>query len=299
MEIPRVEPYKESVLKGDIEIHLQRTRPNSVATEVHIHSAIELLYIWEGSFVAYLNEEKHFASKGDLILIRSGTIHRVFSMDSEANSYYVIKINPSLLFDFSFSSGGSLYALEFVLSKEGSTKVFKEKDIRGSDMEDALKTMIEETESAGFGWDMAVKTAGGRLLLDILRREHTESSSHSSSAGEEHKDSFLTRQIYDAVLYINRNFAEEITAKSCGERFNMSYSYFSRSFKRITGMSFKEHLNMTRINHAEKALISSDRSVTEISAECGFNNVSYFISTYRRIKGITPYAFKMMDKREK
>ena len=53
-------------------------------------------------------------------------------------------------------------------------------------------------------------------------------------------------------------------------------------------MSFKEYLNLTRVNHAERLLMTTQKSVTEISSLCGYNNVSYFISVYRRLKGRTP-----------
>jgi len=72
----------------------------------------------------------------------------------------------------------------------------------------------------------------------------------------------------------------------------MSYSYFSRCFYRITGKSFKEYLNLTRINRAEKAILTTDKSVTEIAGDCGFNSVSYFISTYKKLKGVTPLSLR-------
>jgi len=69
----------------------------------------------------------------------------------------------------------------------------------------------------------------------------------------------------------------------------MSYSYFSRSFRRVTGLSFKKYLNQTRINRAEQMLLTGNGSVSEIAMECGYNSISYFISVYKSIKGTTPY----------
>ncbi|MBQ6824219.1 MAG: helix-turn-helix transcriptional regulator, partial [Clostridia bacterium] len=59
------------------------------------------------------------------------------------------------------------------------------------------------------------------------------------------------------------------TAEDCSSHVFLSYSYFSRSFKRITGHTFKDYLNITRINQAEKALVSTRKPITEIAAECG------------------------------
>ena len=54
-------------------------------------------------------------------------------------------------------------------------------------------------------------------------------------------------------------------------------------------MTFKKYLNKLRIDHAQKMLAKGGRNISEIAADCGFNSISYFISTYRSIVGITPY----------
>ena len=81
-----------------------------------------------------------------------------------------------------------------------------------------------------------------------------------------------------------------IGVQDCSRVACMSYSYFSRSFRAITGKNFKEYLNQIRVAHAEKALLTTDRSVTEVANHCGYDNVSYFISVYKHLKGETPHA---------
>ena len=70
----------------------------------------------------------------------------------------------------------------------------------------------------------------------------------------------------------------------------MSYSYFSRCFKNVTGKTFKEYLNMVRINHAQRLLATTTLSVTQVALECGYNNISYFIAVYKSLKGETPLS---------
>ena len=74
-----------------------------------------------------------------------------------------------------------------------------------------------------------------------------------------------------------------------------SYSYFSRSFRRITGKSFKTYLNRTRVDHAAQLLCREGVSVSEVAARCGFNSVSYFIRVFRTVTGKTPHNFKFRD----
>jgi AraC-like DNA-binding protein len=56
----------------------------------------------------------------------------------------------------------------------------------------------------------------------------------------------------------------------------------------MTGKTPVEYLNEYRIERATQKLLSSDQSVTDIAYSCGFNDLSYFIKTYKSHKGISP-----------
>ena len=56
--------------------------------------------------------------------------------------------------------------------------------------------------------------------------------------------------------------------------------------------SFNDYLNFVRITEAEKLLVSSDKTVTEIAYETGFSSSSYFIKIFERYKGMPPSAFR-------
>ena len=149
--------------------------------------------------------------------------------------------------------------------------------------------MRKTLESTGVCLDLALKLSAAEVILAVLRdiiyrEQQTGESLYANDSAAE--------QIYKAIKEINRRYSEPITAQSCAENVNMSYSYFSRSFKRITQKSFKEYLNEVRINNAERLLMTTDLSVTEIALECGYNNISYFIMVYKTLKGKTPFSHR-------
>ena len=53
------------------------------------------------------------------------------------------------------------------------------------------------------------------------------------------------------------------------------------------GVSFSVHLNKVRIDNAMKMLSTTRKTITDIAAMVGFNNVTYFVSTFKRYTGFT------------
>ena len=72
----------------------------------------------------------------------------------------------------------------------------------------------------------------------------------------------------------------------------MSESRFSRFFRRSTGNTFTDFVNRVRINRACQLLMETDRQITHICYEVGFQNVANFNRRFREIKGLTPSEFR-------
>jgi len=91
---------------------------------------------------------------------------------------------------------------------------------------------------------------------------------------------------------VENNYYNDITSLDMASICNLSYSYFSRAFKKIMKKNFKEYLNYIRISKAEKLLSTSELNITEIALAVGFSTSSYFIQQFKQYKGISPKQFK-------
>jgi AraC-like DNA-binding protein len=76
------------------------------------------------------------------------------------------------------------------------------------------------------------------------------------------------------------------------QRFRMTESRFSRFFRRATGNTFTDFVNRMRITKACQLLMETDRYVTNICYDVGFNNVANFNRRFLEIKGMTPTDFR-------
>jgi AraC-like DNA-binding protein len=76
------------------------------------------------------------------------------------------------------------------------------------------------------------------------------------------------------------------------EQMGMAESRFSRFFRKATGNNYTDFVNRIRINRACQLLMESDKLVTDICYEVGFNNVANFNRRFLDAKGTTPTDFR-------
>jgi AraC-like DNA-binding protein len=104
-------------------------------------------------------------------------------------------------------------------------------------------------------------------------------------------DAGLAR-ISGIVDYITEHYSESFSMAELCERLSMSESSFSRTFRRATGNSFTDFVNRLRINKACQLLMESDRYITNVCYDVGFNNVANFNRRFLQVKGMTPKEFR-------
>ena len=276
------------ITKQNLEVFTVNTDVAKQIAHPHIHKAIEILYVLKGKYKMFAGNEEFNVSEGDFCLFRSETVHRTYSIADDEGSYLVIKIEPSIILNLVNEEYGISYVLQFMLQRENSKILWAAEELSGSEIQLTLTKIHEEYLKNGYAKEYALKIYASKLLLDILRYENADNKDKNTHSD----DITITKQIYKAMVFINENYANNITVSDCAKYVNMSYSYFSRSFKRITGNSFREYLNRIRINQAEKLLLSTDKSITDICFACGYNDASYFIAQYKLLRGKTPFCFR-------
>ena len=100
--------------------------------------------------------------------------------------------------------------------------------------------------------------------------------------------------------YICDNIASGINLSAVADHFGYNANYFSRYFKQLTGVTFTAYLNRVRIERACELLRSESRlSINEVAARCGYNSASQFISTFEKLMGLTPGAYRKLPNVER
>ena len=98
--------------------------------------------------------------------------------------------------------------------------------------------------------------------------------------------------ITKALLFINLNFAKQITLDEISSKCAMSKYHFARTFKRVTGITFRKYHNKTRVEASKILLKKQELNITEICYAVGFNDASYFSRVFRKFEGVSPALYK-------
>ena len=102
--------------------------------------------------------------------------------------------------------------------------------------------------------------------------------------------SMLVKQ---ASAFIQQNYSRSFSLEELSNEIGVSKSYLSRIFKTDTGISLWDYLNRYRIQKAKELLLLTDKNITAIAGEVGYEDVGYFGRVFREIAGCSPRAFRL------
>lgn len=272
-----------------ISVHIQEAAGAGTMASSHIHDYIEILYTLSGKYRILLNNEDYYFGAGDMVLINSNEIHNITSLSRGPNKYIVIKFEPEILYTTTQSIFEMKYVMPFILNESTHQKIFKQAEIEHSVIPDIITGIYREYTDKHYGYELAVRANIFNLFLFILRRWNTQNVDLNINQ-DVNKD--MVKRLQTVFDYVENNYHNDITSLDMAAICNISYSYFSRAFKKIMKKNFKEYLNYIRISKAEKLLSTSELNITEIALSVGFSTSSYFIQQFKQYKGISPKQFK-------
>lgn len=94
------------------------------------------------------------------------------------------------------------------------------------------------------------------------------------------------------INYIDRNIKNGISLDQAAEYANMSSYYFSRVFKKITGVNFITYVTDCKIIVAQEMLVNTDMPVSSIAYELSYSEANYFSKAFKRKVGMTPMEYR-------
>jgi AraC-like DNA-binding protein len=165
--------------------------------------------------------------------------------------------------------------------------------------EPVAKQMLDDGSSAS-----EIRTARDAFMkLPVMHADRYESSlallkSFAFQLGESaHRLLFSTSQhepepVRLAKTYIMQHLAEPMSLEHVASQVNVSPFHFCKVFKRATGMTFTDFVNHARVEKARRMLMKPEARITEVAYDVGFQSLSHFNRSFRRIASESPTEFR-------
>ena len=230
----------------------------------NFHTNIELLFCFEGRGTAVCGMNNYDFEVGDIIVINSNVLHNVYSEDYVR--YYCLIVDK----DFCSSNGIDINENSFVTH------------IRCEKARQLYTEVCNAYASTHENKIVSIRHAVLGLLLHLIMNYSTKTSEKDLK-----NDLIFAERIKKVVEYIQGNLDRTISLDEISDHIGISKFHLSRDFKKFTGNTIFEYINISRCKTAA-ALIAGGMSVSAAANECGFENLSYFSRTYKKYIGKLP-----------
>lgn len=281
------QPFKVHFAAGN-SIHVQENKQAEQYNQLHVHGETQISLILRGKGQVVLGESTYPVHPENVFLIPGNLVH---------------------YFDLKSGTDGELRLPDpHVISIFFNLPTLNETLFRMKEMK-TLRSFLDEIKSAiiitnpyanrlrPFFTKISQHRGIERipLLIQLLHQltlsSYSELSSHPLSQTNRFTDSFSHRiePIFD---YLDRNYQRAIRVEEVSSLLHMSKNTFSRHFRRYTRKSFMNYLTELRIYKACQLLYQTDFTISRISMEAGFNNLSNFNRQFRKLLHITPSEYR-------
>ena len=229
----------------------------------HTHDFFEFEYVLEGEGECIIDGKTYPVKADDLIFVSPSNVHSYNCKEKKLKVISLHFTDRILNHRFDFTNAEAC-----VLNAVSETKNM------------FLDTYYEWNRFDQYSF-ISIINAVERIIIYFMRRINsgTECS--------------VNVNINSARSYIIQNFRQNITLEKISKKFGYSPEYFSRLFKKETGLGFYSYLTDIRLNYAKTMLASAPMSVNDICFESGFNSIRSFNRSYKRKFGVAPSQDKM------
>ena len=262
---------------------ISRNLPLQSKARIHSHKNFELNYITSGTGRRIVGDHISGFEKGDLVLLAPNLPHcweLLDSEDGEEPSCIVTHFSENII-NSDFFKMPELEELVSLL-KQGNRGIrFKIKN--SSEIRQILEKM---SESEGLDYYIEFLKIFN-LLIKVEDREELSNPSNESSVFSKNLE-----KINKVYKYVFENIHEGINLEEAASVLNMAPSSFCRFFKKKTNVTFMEYVKSVRVGIAAKLLAETDKQITHICFESGYNNLANFNHYFKDIMGKTPSDYR-------
>ena len=264
-----------------IKLYEVRSDQEAWPPSAHAHEYFQLWYVCNGKCIHEVAGQNCEVFAGEMVFVPPDVEHSISTENSDC-IIYGCDFAPDIILQDKLISGNDedFYTkllqvrCKYVLPKSMQTR-----------LENSLQKMLNIYMKRQTYSIFELKGYLLRMLANVL--QYTEGTGDSVAD----MDSY-SNNINEAIAYANEHIAERIYIKDVAACAKMSVGSFHYYFKKHTGKTYVDYVNMLRLEVAKTLLVESGLSVAAIGQKVGFADPAYFNRQFKKYVGCTPGEYR-------
>jgi AraC-type DNA-binding domain-containing proteins len=254
--------------------HSKKKSPFSMR-ELHYHNCYEIIFFLSGNISYFMKDKIYPIVKYDLVFIPPFDLHKVINTGDKYYERIAINFRKDS-FDTEFINSD---ILNFFTSDTNKISA------ANNDMRNIFNLILYERKINDNLSNRRIKLLLEELLI-ILNREVKR------TIFQVNNNTIKDEKVLSIISYINENYMNNISLSLLSDKFYISQSYLAHLFKDVTSFTIMEYLNEKRISMAQQMLSEGNYNISIIGELVGYNNLTSFSRTFKKIAGISPMQYK-------
>lgn len=244
---------------------------NAVHVPPHLHEAVEIVYVTDGSVELGVGKELYHMEVGDFAIVFPNVIHHYQVFEKGDNRGIYLFLEPSLF--PAYFEQFQVYAPKL--------PIIKKEEVH-ADIISAIKAL----EAVSKCNDMLIQAYAQIIFAHVFST--MELVSKESLGGND--------MIYNAVEYVAKNFRQSICLDKMAHDLGINKYVLSRMFAKTFHCNFNQYVSEVRLNYASSFLKNTTESITNICLDCGFESQRTFNRVFKERYKMTPREYRTLNK---
>ncbi len=238
--------------------------PDYLSPRPHFHKHIEIIYVIEGTALAYADQKKAYIKAGEMFISFPNQLH--YYEKSAKGRYIVILVAPELI-----------YGIEGIVYNNIPKSNRLSKEVVG----DYEKIFRKFRDATGEFSNTARVGIINQLLAEVLPKYELIPRIKTNNTA-----------LKSVLDYCSRNFTEDLTLDNLAEALHISKFHISHLLNKKLGISFNAYLSNIRVHKACSLLEEREKKISDVSEEVGFGSIRSFNRAFKNVMDMTPLEYR-------
>lgn len=252
----------------------------------HWHKELQFSYCLYDKITFFIENQEIILEAGEGIMVNSNVLHQIKPYNNSNCMMFSIDLDPTLIGGNNHSLIEKKY-LNPILENSNLKFICLKPDVPWQkNILEYITKIFSLWNEEPYGYELEIRNYLGILWLNIIRelKEKIKYSGPTVTHDEE--------RVKIGLKYIHEHYSENITLNNIAMVANISKSECCRNFKRTLRVTPFEYLMEYRTIKASELLLRSEKSISSIAFDVGFNGISYFGKVFKKYMNCTPSEYR-------